>query len=428
MRKFIFLLLPFTLYANLSAFELQGINAAQVAELTADLRLPSPAPAQDLAGTRAADASFAAYTVNGVSVVVPSIGCGRDLLAVLPAGAAPEAMAAKLRAAFNSSASAKAVPLQPKAKAELDLAAQNPGAAIVSLNQFLPPAAAALFNREPNFAGPNCFNAAFTAAGLMTADKLRHVGNPEADQLLSMYYKSVPSTNLLPGDVLVLNDGDHAVFYLGGGLIFHKKSYLKQHIYRIAQLEKAYEAEPFEWKPGIFDGGSPFNDAETIHKKEAWRPTGAQYQFGQASADETAKVNAIILITENAEKQAPNWALAREMGYFSERLLENLVDDWSAMAKSPNPVLRAYYRKLESLRDQANQSIEVELLSSPNAQANANEILKRVWLPRNDYSRGLIGQLLKIYGKDPASVGKVLDAIEKDYDNSPLRHVKDGGL
>ncbi len=427
MRKIIFLSLTLALYANLSAFELSGINAAQVAQFSADLRLPAPAPAPYLAETRAAAASFAAYVVNGVNVVVPSIGCGQDLLAVLPAGEKPEAMAAKLRAAFNSSSAARPVVLQPKAKAELDLAAQNPGAAIVSLNQFLPPAAAALFNREPNFAGPNCFNAAFTAAGLMQPYKLRHVGNPEADQLLSMYFKSVPSTNLQPGDVLVLNDGDHAVFYLGGGLIFHKKSYLKQHIYRIAQLEKAYEAEPFEWKPGIFDGGSPFNDAETIHKKEAWRPTGAQYQFGQASADETAKVNAIILMTENAEKQAPNWALAREMGYFSERLLENLVDDWSAMAKSPNPVLRAYYHKLESLRDQANQSIEVELLSSPNAQSNANEILKRVWLPRNDYSRGLVAQLLKIYGLDASALEKTLDAIEKDYDNSPLKHIKTAG-
>lgn len=428
MRKYLFALLPFALYANVSAFELQGISAARIAERAPALQLPLPTAVKNLSEAAPARlaASFAAYTVNGVNVVVPNIGCGRDLLAVLPAGTSPETMAAKLRAAFNSSSSAKPATLQPKARAELELAAQNPGAAIVSLNQFLPPAAAALFNREPNFAGPNCFNAAFTAAGLMAEGKLRHVGNPEADQLLSMYFKSVPSSTPQPGDVLVLNDGDHAVFYLGGGLIFHKKSYLKDHIYRIVQLEKAYEAEPFEWKPGPFDGGSPFNDAETIHKKEAWRPTGAQYQFGQASADETAKVNAILLITENAEKQAPNWALAREMGYFSERLLENLVDDWSAMAKSPNAVLRAYYYKLESLRDQANQSIEVELLSSPNAQSNANEILKRVWLPRNDYSRGLIGQLLKIYGKDPALLEKVLDAIEKDYDNSPLKHIKTG--
>ncbi len=428
MRKFLFILLPFAFLSDLAAFELQDINAAQVAENSAAIQPPLPVPYRSETAPSRLAASFSAYTVNGVSVVVPNIGCGSELLAALPAGVKPEALTAKLRAAFNSSASAKPVTIQPKAKAELDLAAQNPGASIVSLNQFLPPAAAALFNREPNFAGPNCFNAAFTAAGMMAPDKLRHVGNPEADQLLSMYFKNVPAANIQAGDILVLNDGDHAVYYLGGGLIFHKKSYLKQHIYRIVQLEKAYEAEPYEWKPGIFDGGSPFNDAETIRRRAAWRPTGAQYPFGQASADETAKVNAVIFITEAAEKQAPNWALAREMGYFSERLLENLVDDWSAMAKSPNPVLRAYYYKLESLRDQANQSIELELLSSPNAQSNANEILKRVWLPRNDYTRGLVSQLLKIYGRDAAGLEKVLDAIEKDYDNSPLRHIQAGGL
>ena len=430
MRKLIFVLLPFSLYANLAAFELQGMNAAQAAEAAAAAGIPLPAAVniQPVVSTARPAASFAVYQVNGVAVTVPNIDGGRNLLAVVRPGDDQAAMAVKLRAAFGSAAGAKAVALQPQSKAELELAAQNPGASIVSLNQFLPPAAAALFNREPNFAGPNCFNAAFTAAGLMQPDKLRHVGNPEADQLLAMYFKSVPASTPQPGDILVLNDGDHGVYYLGGGLIFHKKSYLKQHIYRIVPLERAYEPEPNEWKPGPFDNGSPFNSSEPIRKREAWRPNGVHYDFGQASADESAKVNAIILITENAEKQAPNWALAREMGYFSERLLENLVDDWSPMAKSPNPVLRAYYRKLESLRDQANQSIEVELLSSPNAQSNANEILKRVWLPRNDYSRGLIGQLLKIYGQDPAAVEKVMDAIEKDYDNSPLRHIKAGGL
>ena len=299
---------------------------------------------------------------------------------------------------------------------------------IVPLNQFLPANAAALFNREPNFAGPNCFNAAFTAAGMRKADRLRHIGNPEADQLLSMYYKKVSASSLQPGDILVLNSGDHGVFYLGGGLIFHKKSYLKQHIYRIVRLEKAYEAEPYEWKPGPFDGGSPFNGSETIRKKEAWRPTGAQYQFGPATATQQAMAETVVFLADQVETQAPRWALARELGYFTERLLEDLVSDWSALGKSSNPVLKAYYHQLESLRDQANQSIEVELLSSAHAQSNANEILKRAWFPRNDYSRSITLQLLKIYGQDQSALERVMTAIEKDYDRSPLLHIKNGGL
>ncbi|MDO8803700.1 MAG: hypothetical protein Q7R35_04665 [Elusimicrobiota bacterium] len=432
MRKALFIFLPFALCANLAAFELQGLSAARIAETAATARIPFPlavkSPERQEASPERQTASFAVYKVNGVDVAVPHIGGGNNLLAVLPPGTAPETISTKLRAAFGAAAGAKAAAIKPQSGAELELADQNPGAVIFSLNAFLPAGAAALFNREPNFAGPNCFNAAFTAAGLMAVNKLRHVGNPEADQLLSMYFKSVPSSPPQPGDILVLNDGDHGVYYLGGGLIFHKKSYLKQHIYRITLLEKAYAPEPNEWKPGPFDGGSVFNDSGTIHKKAAWRPTGAHYDFGPASADEQAKVNAAIFITEQAEKSAPNWALARTMGYFTERLLENLVSDWSAMARSPNPVLRAYYHQLESLRDQANQSIEVELLSSAHAQSNANEILKNVWLPRNDYSRGLIGQLLKIYGRDQAAAEKVMDAIDKDYDGQPLRHIKSGGL
>jgi hypothetical protein len=414
MVKTLLFLLPFTLCTGLSAFDLPGLGAAQV-PAAAELRLPAPAPAAE---------RFAVYQVNGVEVAVPHIGGGQHLLAALKPGMDLTALSARLREAFGAPAGAKAVPLQPQSPAELDLAAKNPGAAILSLNQFLPAGAAALFNREPNFAGPNCFNAAFTAAGMMAPDKLRHVGNPEADQRLAMYFKSVPATTPRPGDILVLNSGDHGVYYLGGGLIFHKKSYLKQHLYRITLLEKAYEPEPFEWKPGPFDGGSIFNDSETIRKIEAWRPTGAQYAFGQASADEKAKTETILFLAGHVEAQAPRWALAKELGYFTERLLENLVDDWSAMAKSPNPVLKAYYRQLESFRDQANQSIELELLSSPHAQANANEVLKRVWLPRNAYSRELTERLLRIYGKDPAGAEKALDAIAADYDGRPLSHIK----
>jgi hypothetical protein len=404
-----------------SAFELPALRQAQLppAYLPA---APEPARA-DMPELRAA-ACYAAYGVNGAEVIVPHIGCGNTLLAVLRAGESREALAAKLRAALGAPSSARFSAVQPKTKAELELAAANPGSELLSLSAFLPPNVAALFNREPNFGGPNCFNAAFIAAGLMEPGKLRHVGNPEAAQLLSMYYKPVPPSSLKPGDVLVLNSGDHGVYYLGGGLIFHKKSYLKQHTYRIARLEKAYYPEPFEWKPGPFDGGSPFNNAEEIRKTEAWRPTGATYGYGQASPAENARVQTILFLTEHIEKQAPNWAFAKNMGYFTERLLENLVSDWGALGKSPNPVLKAYYTRLESFRDQANQSIETELLSSPHAQGNAYEILKGVWLPRNDYSRELVSRLLAIYGKDPGAVESTLDAIAAKFEGSPLEQVK----
>ena len=426
MKKTIFLLLALALTPALSAFELETINAAAIPDISAAIPQPGPAVPQRAAALKATS-SFAVYQVNGVNVVVPNIECGNNVLAVLRQGESAETLSAKLRQAFSSSASAKAVPVQPQSKAETELAAQNPGAAIVSLNQFFPANVAALFNREPNFAGPNCFNAAFTAAGMMKPGELRHVGNPEADQLLSMYYKKVSASSLQPGDILVLNGGDHGVFYLGGGLIFHKKSYLKQHIYRIVQLEKAYEAEPNEWTPGIFDGGSVFNNSETIRQKDAWRPTGASYSFGQASAEEQAKAAVISFLTSTTQQNAEGWKLSKEMGYFTERLYENLVSDWSSMARSSNPVLKAYYTQLESIRDQANQSIELELLSSQYAQSNADNILRGAWFPRTATSRDIVGKLLTIYGKDQSALEKTMTAIEKDYDRSPLAHIKNGG-
>lgn len=418
MKKLILPLLLLSFSANLSAFELSSVRASGLPAAAELPQVPSP---ERLPAPRAA-AAFAVYKVGNIGVVVPSIGCGNNLMAAIPPRETSMAEVA-LRNAFAAPSAAKLVPLTPKSSAELEFAAQNPGATIYSLNQFLPANVTQLFNREPNFGGPNCFNAAFTAAGMMRPDQLRHVGNDEADQLLSMYYKKVPSSDLRPGDILVINDGDHGVYYLGAGLVFHKKSFLKNHIYRIVPLEKVYEAEPYEWTPSPFDGGS-YQTGGTISRKDAWRPTGAQYQFGPATAAEQARVNAIIFLEDNIVYQAPRWAFAKQNGYFTERLLENLVSDWAAMEKSPNPVLKAYYYKLASLRDQANQSIEVELLSSQHAQANANEVLKAAWFPRNDYSRGLVGQLLAIYGRPAADTDAAMAAIEKDYDGAPLKHIK----
>ena len=425
MAKALLLLLSLLVPSSLPAFQLPAITSG----VLPPVQVPAPPSPwrTGLPETKAAAVSYAAYAVNGAEVIVPHIGCGNALLAVLRAGESQEALAAKLRSAFGSPSSARLAVVQPKARAELELAAANPGSQVVSLNAFLPANVAALFNREPNFGGPNCFNAAFTAAGLMEPGKLRHVGNPEADQLLAMYFKKVPSSSLKPGDVLVLNGGDHGVYYLGGGLIFHKKSFLKQHLYRIALLEKAYYPEPLEWKPGPFEGSSPFNDADEIDKTEAWRPSGMTYGFGAATPEETARVDTILFLTENIERQAPRWDLAKELGYFTERLLENLVSDWGALGKSSNPVLKAYYHRLESLRDQANQSIEVELLSSPHAQSNAYNILKAVWLPRNSYSRDIVGRLLKLYGKDQGALEKTLDAIDTKFEGSPLDQVKAAG-
>jgi len=425
MKKIFFLLLTFVLRTDIAAFELQRINAPQIAEAAAETLPPSaPLYAEKLAPKAV---SYAAYSVNGVEVIIPHIDGGRNVLAVLRPGAGLEPLSAQLRSAFNAAAGARAAAIQPQSKAELELAAKNPGATIVSLNQLLPAAVAALFNREAGFAGPNCFNAAFVAAGMMSADKLRHVGNPETDQRLAMYFKKVPAGKPQPGDILVFNDGDHGVFYLGGGLIFQKKSYLKQHIYRIVAAGSPYKPEPNEWHPGPFDGPDPFSRDTAITETAAWRATGAQYQFGPATAAEQAKAEVVIFIAENMEEQAHQWHLSRELGYFTEVLLEGLVSDWSAMANSRNPVLKAYYHQLGSLRDQANQSIESEILSSQNAQAHASELLKEAWLPRNAYSRGLIGQLLKIYGRNPDETEKVMDAIDKDFDKNPLPHVKNGG-
>jgi hypothetical protein len=417
MIKILITLLPFALAVNLSASELKDINGAQIFKISSNSEIKLPTPVEH-------NKYFAVYNVNDIEVVVPNIYGGKNLMTVLKPGMNINALSAKISSAFGASRRVRPIILEPKSDAELELAANNPGSAIVSLNQFLPENAAALFNRPAGFAGPNCFSAAFTASGMMSINQLRHVGNPETDQLLSMYFNKVSRNNLRPGDILILNDGDHGVYYLGAGLIFQKKSYLKEHIYRIVLLENAYKSEPKEWHPGPFGGPDPFAGNIPIKTIEPWRSSGMEHQFGPATADELAKTEVSIFLAKHIEKEGPQWGFAKNLGYFTELLLENLVSDWRDMGNSSNPVLKAYYEQLKSLRDQGNQSIESELLSSAHAQSNANKILKEAWLHHNDYSKELIGKLLKIYGRNVSETEKVLDAIENDFNHSPLKHIK----
>ena len=131
MSKALLVFLSFAFYGDLAAFELQGLRAAQLTPPPSlQIPLPTPVPAAGLPAR--APASFAAYQVNGVEVAVPHVGGGNQLLAVLRAGDKPEVLAAKLRAAFGAPAGARPATITPKSKAEVELAALNPGAASAS--------------------------------------------------------------------------------------------------------------------------------------------------------------------------------------------------------------------------------------------------------------------------------------------------------
>ena len=87
-----------------SAFELPALRQPQLPPVYSP---PAPAPERAaLPETRAAS-SYAAYGVNGAEVIVPHIGCGHTLLAVLRPGESREALAARLRAALGAPSSAR---------------------------------------------------------------------------------------------------------------------------------------------------------------------------------------------------------------------------------------------------------------------------------------------------------------------------------
>lgn len=105
--------------------------------------------------------------------------------------------------------------------------------------------------------GPNCFNAALIASGVMSSDLVRYVSLAEFKEELAYYFKPYSSClynynersgkrllRLLgQGDLLVISsvehvqDFDHVVHYLGEGYVFHKKGYEKKYPYEFYHLD-----------------------------------------------------------------------------------------------------------------------------------------------------------------------------------------------
>jgi cell wall-associated NlpC family hydrolase len=361
--------------------------------------------------------NYCTYEVNGIDVAVPHIDCGKELLVSCSTDDQVE---------IERILDVKIMPAILTSKAAVEFAAKSNGN-IFSANGLLPKSSGILFNKAAGFAGPNCYSNALVSAGLLPLDGLRHLSTDETEHLIEMYFDKVDTKNMMPGDIIVYNSFDHMSFYLGNNLVFHKKSYLKEHLYRVCLFDKVYEEEPNEWKPHPMYGYNPFSNSTTIRKMTAYRKkSSTSYSLGEVSDDLRKKIELITYILDNIVYQSPKWHGSRELGYFTERLMEDLVRDFADMSKSNNLIVEAFYHQISSIRDQMNQSIENELLSSPHSQSNANQILKEVWFPQNEYSKTVVSKLLAIYKRpvDEETVLKVMETISKAYDKSPLLSIK----
>ena len=98
-----------------------------------------------------------------------------------------------------------------------------------------------------SFEGPNCYNAALIAAGILTPEQVRYVSLSELTRYLQRDYKEVITLEYKPGDLLVFkekitsNDFHHVAYCLGDSLVFHKGGYTCKYPYEIVKLGKVYQ-------------------------------------------------------------------------------------------------------------------------------------------------------------------------------------------
>ena len=100
------------------------------------------------------------------------------------------------------------------------------------------------------------------------------------------------------------------------------------------------------------------------------------------SFKDLAEYSVINFLKKNVIETIPNWKLGKVMGYWSEKLTEELVRTFDHLSASPEG--KRLRTELESLRDQVFIAIEDGYFSSPYA---GEKVIKRIWFFENDYSK-----------------------------------------
>lgn len=179
------------------------------------------------------------------------------------------------------------------------------------------------FNRPGPYHGPNCYNAALIASGAYSAERLRYISQEEFEAVLKRNYQVSNEPQF--GDIIVfdaLASRDHAAFYLGDGLLFHKKSFVTSHLYRIISLEQVGILEKGEWQPNLGDDSAP---------QMNWPKLGALpksfYRLYANDLHLDPRFEKIILQIEKAlVRDLGKWEIGKRWGMLGEYLLQDLLD------------------------------------------------------------------------------------------------------
>ena len=273
-----------------------------------------------------------------------------------------------------------------------------------------------MFNRPGDFHGPNCYNTSLIATGAFAPTSKRYVSPEEFEAILKASFVRVPE--IAYKDILVFDaksSRGHAAFYLGDGLIFHKKSYGTQYHYRITEFSKAGVVEENEWVPG------PTQDSSLQMK---WPELGTlpmeAYRRQKTLPRLDPRLSSLIQKMEQAVMlDSKSWAIGRKWGMTGEYFLQDFLN----YARSIK-IDKYTEGMIISLKDQIYIMLEEVHF---NSTRSSSSVLKEICVPeQSEQLFGFIKDLGKMLKKDPAIVQGLITSInEQDKSRCSIRPVNE---
>lgn len=192
-------------------------------------------------------------TSNGQYSFCAPQGSG-DYYMAIPQGVPPQNDQNNIRSWFdNYSATAAPVPQPPHGFAGTQ------GYRFYNVTPFLPPIIQSRNGTRDDVVGPNCFQAALTAAGY-TGFYGRHVSPDEFRYYLKrdfvpVYCGKIGARALIVYDTYLstYDAGDHAAYHILGGLVFQKGGWENYYPYENTTIDGAMNAVGSHWRPAPED-------------------------------------------------------------------------------------------------------------------------------------------------------------------------------
>jgi hypothetical protein len=266
---------------------------------------------------------------------------------------------------------------------------------------------------SPGFDGPDCFNTALLATGVLPFEDVRYVDSEEFEFLLSRYFDPVKGKPQI-GDLVLYgasDSRDHAAVYIGDGRVFHKKDWHGAYEYRVVGIDRVSAHDPGDDRPRRPEDKIPSWDQAAVRDRAYFRrkPSPAPLEI----PPELVPTEQVLSYVHGAVLESgPRWKVGETLGIVTENLMGSI---WSRLSEesASGPAETALTVLAKSLVFQLEQSIDAEHFRSIYAQANPEPIRREIYFKDNEFLRKLIRLVGEMEGVEP-DVDGVIARLEAD--------------